>query len=408
MRSLLLAFLTLPVFASAQGSLTPPAAPAPTMRTLTQIEPRVPLEAGAPGIFVNSANGDVTIGSSGSYYLTGNLTVSAGNAITIVADNVTLDLNGFTISTTASPAGGSAIGFAASIQRNITIRNGHIASGITVSAAGTPSGNGFKYGVYSVGRIENVRVSDLGVSGVSSAGILLDWGSTIERCVVQSCGDTGISGQVITDCSATECGTTAIHGTTVSNSQGSAIHDTGLFAETATNCRGSSVANSGLFATVASGCYGTSTSGVGLRAKETATGCFGSTISGDYGLLVAVDAATLGTAENCSGRAPSSGIGLSAGVATNCTGTSLANVGLLATTATNCIGTSTSSFGLQADTASNCTGISVSGQRGLYIIGTASYCLGKRPGGIALSAAIAIGCTSAAGDILASNRYLMP
>ena len=53
-----------------QGALTPPGAPAPTMRTLNQIEARTPISS-VP----------FTITSSGSYYLTTNLTVNSGNAI---------------------------------------------------------------------------------------------------------------------------------------------------------------------------------------------------------------------------------------------------------------------------------------------------------------------------------------
>src|SRR5262245_25481316 len=75
-----------PSTAFAQGALTPPGAPAPTMKTLAQIEPRTPISS-AP----------FTISSPGSYYLTTNVTVSTGDAITITVNNVTLDLNGFTI-----------------------------------------------------------------------------------------------------------------------------------------------------------------------------------------------------------------------------------------------------------------------------------------------------------------------
>ena len=81
--------------AFAQGSLTPPGAPAPTMKSLDQIEARTPISS-LP----------FTISASGSYYLTKNLAVTSGNAIVISAEGVTLDLNGFTLSSTeASPAG---------------------------------------------------------------------------------------------------------------------------------------------------------------------------------------------------------------------------------------------------------------------------------------------------------------
>src|SRR4029079_14214982 len=77
----------------AQGPLTPPGAPAPTMKTLDEVEPR---------IAVNSTNtpGDADsldkITQPGSYYLTGNITGVFGKmGIEIAANGVTIDLMGF-------------------------------------------------------------------------------------------------------------------------------------------------------------------------------------------------------------------------------------------------------------------------------------------------------------------------
>src|ERR1700733_13714764 len=85
--------MTVSVFA--QGSLTPPGTPAPTMKSLDQVQPRT-LISSLP----------FTISAPGSYYLTANLTVTGtGNGIVVTADNVTIDLNGFAMILT-NPSGG--------------------------------------------------------------------------------------------------------------------------------------------------------------------------------------------------------------------------------------------------------------------------------------------------------------
>src|SRR5512141_2377001 len=84
-----LVVLLLPVAALSQGSLTPPGAPAPTMKTLQQVEPRtdvLTLPSGGSAQYVISA--------PGSYYLTTNILgiPSASKVgILIQANNVTLD-----------------------------------------------------------------------------------------------------------------------------------------------------------------------------------------------------------------------------------------------------------------------------------------------------------------------------
>src|SRR5208282_2069453 len=107
-----------------QGSLTPPPGPpAPTMKSLDQIEARTAI--------TNTAS-LVTISQPGSYYLTHNLTVSTGDGIDINTNGVTLDLNGFTISSTATSATGYGIllnGLGAGARTDITILNGHVKGG---------------------------------------------------------------------------------------------------------------------------------------------------------------------------------------------------------------------------------------------------------------------------------------
>jgi hypothetical protein len=260
----------------AQGSLTPPGPPALTMKTLQQVEPRVPISS-AP----------FTISQPGSYYLTTNLTVSGGNAITIATNGVTLDLNGFTISSTANPASGTAVLIGSGL-RNIAIQNGHIQGGVT-NNGGVFSGPGFGYGIYyTVFAPQNVRVSGVSVSGCLYNGINVGFGAstTVENCEVRTVGSWGIVANTIRGCVALDCGSTAIYGQQVSDSRGQSVGGGyGLSAATtAQNCYGSSGNSFGLYANTAQNCCGVSSSGTGLYAGRTAIGCYGESSGGPSGL----------------------------------------------------------------------------------------------------------------------------
>jgi len=171
----------------AQGPLTPPGAPAPTMKTLDQIEPRTPI----------SAFGSV-LTTPGSYYLTTNLASgsSTGDGITVRASNVTIDLNGFSVIST-NPAGGDSpagirIDGVSSTVANVTVRNGRI--------------TGFDRAVRAQNSFSNIVVDNIHAANCRRAGIeantINGTGSqniTIRRCVVDGVDATGEGTNVFAD-----------------------------------------------------------------------------------------------------------------------------------------------------------------------------------------------------------------
>lgn len=289
--------------AFAQGSLTPPGAPSPTMKSLDQIEARKPISS-APFL----------ISSAGSYYLTTNVSVTTGNAITIGVNGVTLDLNGFTISSTAPSPTGDGIQISPSVQ-DVTIFNGHIRGGV-VNSGGVYSGSGFAFGIAQLLKSPaNVLVSHVTVSGCLDSGIFLNTGNStvVESCTVQTVGSEGIYASNIKQCSATDCGGDAIFGDQISDCRGQATGaSAGINANsTAQNCEGFSSSGFGINAATAQNCYGLSTNGVGI-STYTSQNCYGQTEGVSDGI-------SSGTAIGCYCQSlNSSGVALFATVANNC------------------------------------------------------------------------------------------
>jgi parallel beta-helix repeat protein len=166
--SLLLALNVQLSAAFAQGSLTPPGAPGPTMLTLSQIEPRTPISS-AP----------YTISQSGSYYLTTNLVDSTGTAITIDANGVTLDLNGFSIADNSGPGYGI---FIPGSYTNIVVKNGLI--------TGWPE-NGVYCGA-NTATFERLTLTDNSIYGLVFGGTG-NVNTTVRSCTLSGNGTGGIS-----------------------------------------------------------------------------------------------------------------------------------------------------------------------------------------------------------------------
>lgn len=182
----LLCFGFIPLLA--QGPLTPVGAPAPTFKTLDQVEPRRPISS-LP----------FTISEPGSYYVTTNLSSSFG--ISITANHVTLDLGGFALSgVAAAPLSGIDI---SGTQTNISIRNGVL------------QGWG-SYGISAFNAV-GLKISEVHVSGCVQGGIAAGRLSVIENCIAIGNEGTGIAaepGSRIVGCVA---GTNRFEGIAASN-----------------------------------------------------------------------------------------------------------------------------------------------------------------------------------------------
>jgi hypothetical protein len=381
----------------AQGSLTPPGAPAPTMKTLAQIEPRTPISF-AP----------FTITAPGSYYLTTNVTVSGGDAVTIAADEVTLDLNGFSISSTAASANGTAVLLSGG-RANVTVLNGFIRGNVTNNGSGVFTGSGFDSGIFYTAPIPiNIRVTGISVSGCLTYGIHVgvnQYETVVASCTVNSAGSYGIVADTVADSIAFACGDDAIFASQASRCHGMSFNGTGIRAKSVQNCYGATSGNGGgISASTAANCYGQSFSsaGYGLGAVV-AENCQGTCNGNNTGL-------TTSMANNCFGSTTGTATGLTATrTASNCYGSSGSGYGLSAITALNCYGNTAGGTGLHATTAQNCYGFTTTNGYGLEAR-IAIGCYGQSSNGYGISAFIANSCDGIGSPIGvgASFKYNMP
>jgi len=263
----ILALAATTTIAFSQGNLTPLAAPAPTMKTLDQIEARTPIPA-SPAVPIAGPHFIIT--QPGSYYLTGNVTVTSGNGILITAvSDVTLDLNGFTIRSTLTGGwSGDAISLYSSFAR-LTVRNGSLVSGSIIPISGASTLQGFDDGIYCHGQLSEAFISGVHIRGMVSYGMYLDTYGIVENCTASNNGRNGFYNFLgsVTNCTASNNGSAGIlaGGCSVTNCTARNNGSYGIYnvQGSVTNCTASQNFSSGFYVSygVAAHCsaYGNST-----------------------------------------------------------------------------------------------------------------------------------------------------
>jgi hypothetical protein len=201
------------------GPLDPPVgAVSPTYKTLSEVEPRIAINStNTPG----GANETYLISQPGSYYLTGNITMTSGkHAIAVSSADVSIDLNGYTI-TGVSGASYGVVGYSG--VGRIMVRNGSFRSGPYLSISiGADSLVENVMAIQASTSVDAINVGDRSVvrnCRVSTAGAAVNVGN---QCVVEGLTATSVvSGVnalnkvdvVVRDCSMTCAGSgTGVYG----------------------------------------------------------------------------------------------------------------------------------------------------------------------------------------------------
>ncbi len=199
---ILLPFLAVFAFPSAdfaQGPLTPPGPPGPTMKTLDQIEPRTDIATlPGDGTYLH------VISQPGSYYLSSNLTNAASGkgGIVIAANDVTVDLGGFSVTNTGS----SPVEGIRGAGKHLTVHHGSLrgwSKGVTCNLGGI-----LEHLVLTANAVgmeaDQSLISDCVAEGNTDRGFQ-SGSSTVTRCLARNSG-LGFSlgdNAILADCVAT-------------------------------------------------------------------------------------------------------------------------------------------------------------------------------------------------------------
>ncbi|MFT3685816.1 MAG: right-handed parallel beta-helix repeat-containing protein [Phycisphaerales bacterium] len=189
--ALALAAAALLTTAAFGGPISPPmGAVGPTMKTMTEVEPRIAINAtNTPG----DADSVYKITQPGSYYLTGNVTAAAGfSGIEIASANVTIDLGGFSI--LGNPGSLDGVKAVTGNSNNAVVRNGAVSGmggdGIDLTQGGPTKGD---------------RVEGVNASGNGGIGIRVSNSATVVNCSANSNLGSGIAafdGCTVSSCQA--------------------------------------------------------------------------------------------------------------------------------------------------------------------------------------------------------------
>ncbi len=188
---------------SKAGPLNPPAGSVTgTGRTLDEVYNRIGTATGNARTGIGPSTTTVNITQPGSYVLLGNVAVTTGNGISIAASGVSLDLNGFSVTSTSIAGTGIAAG---SVER-LAIRNGSVsgfATGIAIGGSATGA------------TLEDLTVVAARLTGINIFNSGISTGIVVRRCNVINTGystgaaDSGVAitaiiaggfSQLIEDC----------------------------------------------------------------------------------------------------------------------------------------------------------------------------------------------------------------
>lgn len=291
------------------GPLTPPSGPvASSNKTLLEVEPRTPIDT-------TTCPGDATsifkITRAGSYYLTSGITVGASGKSTIVvaASNVTIDLNGFTLSGTTLFGNPSIHGIALGGSfDHVKVCNG------TVRQFGQ---HGISLGVSGYNARDMV-VESVHAEGNGASGILVSKSGVIRTCSATANGQSGIfmSHGLIESCSAdqnAEWGIYLYEGGTITHciAKGNAVGIQAPYS-VITECRVESSTSSGIIGfsdAIITNCIAQGNNdGITVYSGSSVRNCVCNDNRGD-GLVLDSDCTAIGNTCNANGaQAASAGI----------------------------------------------------------------------------------------------------